>query len=44
VLAELVTEAIENYLDEDLLDEHEAAEEAERVQLLRALPSGDATA
>lgn len=43
VLAAWVRGAIEHYLDGDLLTQHEDAEQAERVQLLRALPSGEAT-
>lgn len=42
VLAKLVTEAIEHHLDRDLLEQHEVDEADERVQLLRALPSGEA--
>jgi hypothetical protein len=42
VLAALVEGAIENYLDQDLIAQHGLAEQQERVQLLRALPSGEA--
>lgn len=44
VLANLVAGSIEKYLNLDLLAEHEDAELAERVQLLRALPSGEEAA
>jgi len=43
VLAMLVEEAIQDYLDGDLLAQHGDTEREERVQLLRALPSGEAT-
>ena len=42
VLADELRQAIERHLDIDLLAEHEDAEQAERIQLLRALPSGAA--
>lgn len=40
VLAAIVRWAIARHLDAELLDRHEAHERAERVELLRALPSG----
>jgi hypothetical protein len=44
VLAMYVKRAIEYFLDDDLLARHDFAEQEERVQLLRALPSGEAGA
>ena len=41
VLAVLVRDAIEDYLNLDLLAQYELGEQAERIQLLRALPSGE---
>jgi hypothetical protein len=43
-LAVIVREAIQRRLDLDLLGEHELLEGEERVQLLRALPSGERAA
>jgi hypothetical protein len=42
-LAAIVRAALECHLDGDLLARHEEAQRAERVQLLRALPSGEAS-
>jgi hypothetical protein len=42
VLAGIVRSAIERHLDLELLAHHEDVERAERIQLLHALPSGEA--
>ncbi len=43
VLADLVREKIESCLAEDVLEDHGVQELEERVQLLRALPSGESS-
>ena len=42
-LAQIVQDAIWAWMDDDVLDRHQAAEQSERGQLLHALPSGDET-
>lgn len=41
VLADIVEESIERWLDPDVLAGHRAFEEEERTELLRALPAGN---